>query len=92
MKRLTRCLLRGKQNYLKVTSEVKIIQLFLFSGDEPTKIDSDVFAAIGDDFDLDESKYPFVFKWHRAMKALGSKSMPIKNNFRLFTPKLKIHG
>lgn len=68
------------------------LMFYNFSGDEPTKVDSDVFAAIGEDFVVDEFKYPFVYKWHRAMKLLNSKSLFKNNNFRLFTPKLKIHG
>jgi hypothetical protein len=55
------------------------------------KVDCDVFEAIGEKFVIDETKYPLVSKWHSSMKVLNNKPIhtSIKNNFRIFTPKLK---
>jgi hypothetical protein len=62
-----------------------------FFRDEPMKVDSDVFEAIGEKFVVDETKYPLVSQWHRSMKVIHAKSIhaSIKKNFRIFTPKLK---
>jgi hypothetical protein len=59
------------------------------SSDEPKKVDSDVFMALGEDFIVDESKFPFVSKWFNAVKMLNSKTNTLHKHFRLFTPKLK---
>lgn len=62
--------------------------------EEPTKIDRDVFNALGEKFIIDETKYPLVAKWFNSMKLLNAKSYQnsLKNNFRIFTPKLKMKG
>ncbi|KAG5684775.1 hypothetical protein PVAND_013988 [Polypedilum vanderplanki] len=73
------------------------------NGDQPTKIDFDVLNAIGEDFIVDDTKYPYIHKWHRAMRNFDSlkiqnsqtriqpqQSKPSHAAFRLFTPKLKI--
>jgi hypothetical protein len=64
----------------------------MFSREEPTKVDNDVFEAIGEKFIVDEMKYPLVSKWHNAMKSLSAKAplTSIRSNFRIFTPKLKV--
>jgi hypothetical protein len=57
------------------------------------KIDRDVFNAIGEKFTVDEIKYPLVAKWFNTMKLLNAKSYQNSlNNFRIFTPKLKMKG
>ncbi|KAL7030023.1 hypothetical protein ACKWTF_006483 [Chironomus riparius] len=65
------------------------------NGDQPSKLDIDVFMAIGEDFIIDDVKYPFIHKWYNAMMR-NKESMNVhkhRNNiFRLFTPKLKIKG
>lgn len=74
-------------------SKLKKSMKYFFYREEPAKIDGDVFTAIGDEFEVDEVKYPLVYQWHKAMKSLSSKNI-LKdcNNFRLFTPKLKSHA
>lgn len=89
--------MRKNIHYL-LTGNIRLIFLLLilinpefYSSKEPTKTDEDVFTAIGEDFTVDESKYPYVYKWHSVMKALSSQyKFKDKNNvFRLYTPKLK---
>lgn len=66
----------------------KEFNLFI-KGENPSKIDDDVFNALGDDFNIDESKYPLVFKWYQTMKVIKSKKSNHSFHLRIFTPKLK---
>jgi hypothetical protein len=66
----------------------KEFNLFI-KGENPTKTDDDVFNALGDDFIIDELKYPHVFKWYQTMKVIKSKKNNHSFHFRIFTPKLK---
>jgi hypothetical protein len=74
-----------------------ICLLFIYS-DQPTKVDTDVFNAIGKDFALDSAKHPFVTKWHHAMSSVDLSSVQVsrapsqlqKQLFRIFTPRLKL--
>lgn len=53
----------------------------------------DVFVAIGENRVIDESKYPFVYKWFNAMRcksAMDFMQMKPGKSFRIFTPKLKL--
>lgn len=79
---------------LEHLEEEKEFTLYI-NGDQPSKVDIDVFMAIGEDFVIDDAKYPFVHKWFNAMTR-NKNSMNIhkqhSNVFRLFTPKLKIKG
>jgi hypothetical protein len=71
------------------------MSLTFFCSDQPSKVDIDVFTAIGEEFIIDDAKYPFVHKWFNAM-IRNKNSMNVhkqhSNVFRLFTPKLKIKG
>lgn len=79
---------------LEHLEDEKEYSLFI-KGDQPTKVDTDVFNAIGEDFIVDDAKYPSVYKWHHAMKSVSalstqkSQTQQSLNVFRLYTPKLK---
>ncbi|CAO1399721.1 unnamed protein product [Diamesa hyperborea] len=75
---------------LEHLEDQKIFRLFI-DGEEPTKTDLDVLNALGDTFIVDETKYPLVRDWLRAVKLLQSKSKEISlpYKFRIYTPKLK---
>lgn len=68
----------------------------LFRSIEPMKIDSDVYNALGDDFSIDETKYPLVSKWYATMKVLSEKKPMLPGQslkpFRIYSPKLKLQG
>lgn len=77
--------------FVKIIKLIIVINLLLFSSEEPTKTDLDVLNALGDTFIVDETKYPLVRDWLRAVKLLQSKSKEISlpYKFRIYTPKLK---
>lgn len=63
---------------------------------EPTKIDSDVYNALGENFSVDETKYRLVSKWYSTMKMISDKKTKLPANslkpFRIYSPKLKLQG
>jgi hypothetical protein len=68
--------------------EQKEFNLFI-KGENPSKTDEDVFNALSDDFVIEESKFPLVFRWYQTMKVIKSKKINHSFHLRIFTPKLK---